>query len=113
MIRRAPSGAIVLRETDLQVGAFETILVYGPQLGSLDEYYQTISSPTSVIQTQLVRNGGDNLVAMNQLPELPRRQIVASQATGLAAARSGAKMGARRSHALIMDGAQGRKESTL
>ena len=76
MLSRAPNGGIVLRETDLQGGAFETILLYDPVLGSLDEFQQRISSPTNVTVTHVVRNGGDDLAALNQQPELPRQQTM-------------------------------------
>lgn len=44
---------------------------YNADLGSLDGAYLYIESPTHISEISVVRTGGSNLLAANQLPELP------------------------------------------
>lgn len=65
---RGANGGIVIS----QVGAaFENTLVYNPVIGSLDAVFQRIQNLVSLTELQLTRTSGDNLEALNALPELP------------------------------------------
>lgn len=68
---RANNGNIIIRQA---ATAFENVYAYGPQLGALDGYAQSYASPFAVVETNVGRTGGDDLVALNRLPPLPAVQ---------------------------------------
>jgi hypothetical protein len=71
-LQRDNTGAIILRQF---ANAHDTVMIYNPVLGSLDRYLQTVSTPLSVTKTDVIRTGGHDLAALNNLPELPTTYI--------------------------------------
>lgn len=69
-LHREANGFIVLQQFD-GANSHYTALVYNPALGSLDRFIQVVRTSTEETITDVSRTSGDDLAAINALPELP------------------------------------------